>query len=197
MLIVFAGPSTIGKDTTWLHLAEECGFRREVPYTSRPQRHGELDGYDYHFVTVGDFQHMIRSHSLTDWDFTLGHYYGTGLSLEQRSRANEDVSLQALARMSLRLKMRLIDVCTVMLLTSDMGVLEKRLRGRGYQGRELALRLDHGAEEETHAPLFDFVVPDADILPSAKALRVLEDIISARSTQSGAGNLGNGQVQQG
>ena len=151
MLIAIAGPSTIGKDSAWVKVAESLGFAREVPFTTRPIRENEKEGTDYYFIDIGHFQNMIRSNQLTEWDYTLGNYYGTGLTLTERTIQGENIVLPVLARMALRLKARLRNVRTVA----------------------------HGKEEAIHAPLFDFAVPDADILPDTKIARVIRDIVDS------------------
>jgi guanylate kinase len=82
--------------------------------------------------------------------------------------------------MGLRLKQALYPVRTVMLLTSDHNVLRDRLISRGHCGHDLEARLAHALEEEVHAPLYDFVVPDADIVSQDMARRVLAEIASMR-----------------
>lgn len=177
MLLTISGPSAVGKDSTWVRIAEALGFSREIPYTSRPRRTGEVSDRDHHYVTVATFHSMIRDARLTEWDYVLGNYYGTESSLIERVSCGEDAVLQVLGRMALRLKRQLSPVCTIMLATSDRETLQERLRQRGYSGEELNQRVVHGVEELTHAPLFDFVVPDADIMTDIDVTRILQDII--------------------
>lgn len=177
MLLAISGPSTVGKDSTWVPIAETLGFRREIPYTTRQMRQGEVNHGDHHYVSTETFHGMIRDGGLAEWDFVLGNYYGPSTSLRDRLAAGEDVVLQVLGRMALRLKRALPQVCTLMLTTSGRETLEQRLRHRGYSGDTLILRVLHGTEELTHAPLFDFVVPDADIMTDIEITRTLLDII--------------------
>jgi len=55
-LFYICGPSSSGKDTIYSELLKE--FSQElmpvVIYTTRPLRHGEKDGREYHFVTEAD-----------------------------------------------------------------------------------------------------------------------------------------------
>ena len=53
MLYVLMGKSASGKDTIFKKLLDipELNLKKIVPYTTRPLRSGELDGYDYHFVS--------------------------------------------------------------------------------------------------------------------------------------------------
>lgn len=176
MLLTISGPSTVGKDSTWLRIAELLGFIREVPFTTRAPRPHEAEGLEHNFVTMERFRRMIQNNELTEWDFLLGNYYGTGLSLLKRSSSDEKVALQVLGRMAIRLKCRLPQVRTVMLQVSDRTVLRKRLEDRGFAASEIEGRLRLADEELMHSPLFDFVVPDADILTETEVRRVLLEI---------------------
>ncbi len=176
MLLAIAGPSTVGKDAIWLHVARELGFFPEVPLTTRPRRHSEIDGREYHFVSLEEFQSMIKNGQLTAWDFVLGNYYGTQLSLTDRVNAGEKVVLQALGRMAIRLKTQLPNVRTVILQVSDRAVLRRRLEERKFSATEIEGRLRLADEELVHSSLFDFVVPDADILTEDEVRRVLLEI---------------------
>jgi guanylate kinase len=178
MLLAISGPSTVGKDSTWARIAEEFGFSREVPFTTRPRRSSEVDGRDYHFVNAEEFRRMIKKEEVTAWDFILGNYYGTSLSLRTRVQSGEKVVLQVLGRMAIRLKSRLPDVRTVMLQVSDQTMLRSRLELRGYQHEEIEDRLKLADEELIHSPMFDFVVPDADILTDQQVRRVILEVIT-------------------
>jgi guanylate kinase len=181
MLIAIAGPSTIGKDRMWTKVAEGLGFNYETPYTTRPKRFDESPDQEYHFVSIEQFQSMIRTNQITEWDYVLKNYYGTGITLRERILSREDLVLPVLGRMALRLKRAFpTETRSVMLTTSDALTLDRRLHERGYRDDDLVLRKNHAEEEALHAPLFDFVVPDADILQLAEITRVLHEIISTR-----------------
>jgi guanylate kinase len=59
-LYVIAAPSGAGKTSLVKALmAEEPRMRFSVSYTTRPPRPTEVDGRDYHFVSMEEFQAMI------------------------------------------------------------------------------------------------------------------------------------------
>ena len=167
----------MGKDSTWLSVAQRLGFERIVPYTTRPIRDNEIEGLDHQYVSIEDFQRKIRNRELLEWDYVLGNYYGTDKSYESRILSGENFAVTILARMAIRLKMKLTNVVSVLLLTSDSDTLADRLEQRGYRGNELLNRSNHGLEEEAHAMLFDLVVADADILSNDHVARILTEII--------------------
>lgn len=50
MVYVLIGQTLSGKTTLAKELTEKLGIKQIITYTDRPQRHGEINGVDYHFV---------------------------------------------------------------------------------------------------------------------------------------------------
>ena len=62
LLIVFSGPSGVGKDTVLAKLKESAyPLKFITTLTTRPRRTNERDNIDYHFVSKVKFQKMIKS----------------------------------------------------------------------------------------------------------------------------------------
>ena len=77
VLVVLSGPSGVGKDSVILGLKESgYPFYFVVTATTRPKRHNEVDGIDYHFVSVGDFAEMIENNELLEYAVVYGDYKG-------------------------------------------------------------------------------------------------------------------------
>lgn len=54
-MVVLVGESASGKSSIEKYLAENYGYNKVVSYTTRPPREGEVDGVDYHFISVEQF----------------------------------------------------------------------------------------------------------------------------------------------
>ena len=77
LLIVISGPSGAGKDSLLDRLKQMgCPFHFVVTTTTRPQRVGEVDGRDYHFVTQSEFEAMIEQGDLIEHARVYGDYKG-------------------------------------------------------------------------------------------------------------------------
>lgn len=176
MIITYSGPSTIGKDSVWVPLTERYGFEKVIPYTSRNLRPGEKNGQDYNFVTLQQFQEMIKNKELFEWDFFNGNYYGTSIDIVEHAETTNLV-FHVLGRMAIRIKRRLKNTKTVMLLPDSVAILNARLKKRAYSSNEIKARQDHYLEELTHASLFDVVVPSADSITNYEADRLIKKII--------------------
>lgn len=66
MLTIYVGKSASGKDT-FLKKQVAVGVKPIVSYTTRPQRVGEVDGVDYHFVSNGKFSQMITNNEFLEY----------------------------------------------------------------------------------------------------------------------------------
>ena len=77
-LIVFSGPSGVGKGTI---LAKYMEGRRDICYsvsaTTRSPRPGEVDGTHYFFWTKEKFEEMIAAGQMLEYAQYNGNYYGT------------------------------------------------------------------------------------------------------------------------
>ena len=56
MLIILMGKSGAGKDTIQNEIIDRYNFNRFVSTTTRPMRKGEVNGREYHFVSVEEFK---------------------------------------------------------------------------------------------------------------------------------------------
>jgi len=69
ILLVMTGPSGAGKDTISNEVMQVPGFEAEriVTYASRASRPGEVDGVDYNFVTLPQFEEMISTGQFAEY----------------------------------------------------------------------------------------------------------------------------------
>ena len=82
MIFVIMGKSATGKDTIFDRLInnKELGLTRIVPYTTRPQRRGEVEGHEYHFVDEAKMNSLkeaglIAEHRQYDTVHGIWHYF--------------------------------------------------------------------------------------------------------------------------
>jgi len=157
-LVILSGPSGVGKDTVidaW-H-ARDSRVSRVVAYTTREPREGEIDGRDYHFVTVERFMEHAASFDFLEYKEVHGNHYATPLSdleklLEDGRIAVLKIDVQgALTVMGLR-----SDASSVFLLPPDIAELERRIRDRGTDSPEaIAKRLKNAQDEIALSSRYD------------------------------------------
>ena len=79
-LIIIAAPSGSGKTTIVKKLLSiellNLGF--SISSTTRTKRDNELDGKDYHFLSVDNFKEKIQNNEFVEWEEVYKNvYYGT------------------------------------------------------------------------------------------------------------------------
>jgi len=172
-LVILSGPSGVGKDTiidAWSKLNPR--IRRVVAYTTRAPRPGEVDGIDYHFVSVARFLELAESGAFLEFKEVHGNHYATPLHdmeamLEEGLIAILKIDVQgALAAMELR-----PDAVTVFLLPPSTEELENRIRGRGTDdATTIQKRLLNAREEIALADRYQRRIVNDDVT------RVVEEL---------------------
>src|SRR5258708_22360951 len=78
LMFVLSSPSGAGKTTLSRLLIERMpDLKMSVSATTRPMRHGEVDGRDYFFVDKSRFEAMAKQGELLEWATVFDNRYGT------------------------------------------------------------------------------------------------------------------------
>ena len=94
-LIVISGFSGAGKGTVVKKLVEKYGYSLSVSATTREPREGEVDGREYYFKSVADFQNLIDYNGFIEWAQYVDNYYGTPRKfVEDEMNKGNDVILE-------------------------------------------------------------------------------------------------------
>ncbi len=159
-LVVLSGPIGVGKRTIreeYLKLHEHAIKLPTV--TTRGPREGEVEGVDHYYVTYEQFDRMIRSHQLVDYDYYNRVGYGTTKkSIEDARAAGRDVLMIEDMVGAMRVKAQYDDAVLIFFLTPTWEELEDRIRARKSAVGSLEDRLFHAQEQILCADQFDYVV---------------------------------------
>ncbi len=135
-------------------------FQHVVTATTRPQRIGEENGVDYHFLSQEEFQRMIDKGQLLEWAEVYDNYYG--VPRDEVSRAlsqGVDVIVRVDVQGAATIRKILPQAVFIFLMPPSTGELERRLKQRHSESSaSLALRLDKAKEELKSLPLFDYMI---------------------------------------
>lgn len=75
-MIVLVGESASGKSSIEKYLVDNCGYNKIVSYTTRDPREGEVDGIDYHFITVEHFNELKKKNFFAETAIYNNWNYG-------------------------------------------------------------------------------------------------------------------------
>jgi len=161
LFIVLSGPSGVGKDAV-LSRMRELNYPLEyiTTVTTRPQRAGERDNIDYHFISAEKFQEMIEHNELLEWANVYGNWYGVPKeAVKQALDRGEDTILKVDVQGATTIKKILPQAVFIFLMPPSMEELVTRLKQRYTESpSDLALRLKTAEEETKQLSLFDYVV---------------------------------------
>lgn len=76
-ILTITGPSGSGKTELVKLLTQRHNFSKLVSVTTRPPRHGEVEGLDYYFISNDDFLSLKKGNRLIQEVEFNGKYYGT------------------------------------------------------------------------------------------------------------------------
>ncbi len=166
LLIVLSSPSGAGKTTISRMLLEaDRDITMSISATTRPQRPGETDDVDYHFVDDAEFDRMISAGDFVEWAHVFGYRYGTPKApVKQALRQGRDILFdidwQGARQLEPDFREHLV---TIFLLPPSMAELERRLRERGTDSAEvIAERMRRAADEINHWAEYEFVLINHD-----------------------------------
>lgn len=180
LLLVLSSPSGAGKTTLCREiLKNDPALSVSVSLTTRAPRPGEVDGVDYHFRSVREFEELRDQGRLLEWAKVHGNLYGTPLAdvmhrLESGRDLLFDIDWQGARQLALRAPG---DTVRVFVLPPSAAALEARLVGRRQDGAEVIARRMAGAPEEiSHWNEYDYVIVNEDV---GASLACLEAILMA------------------
>jgi guanylate kinase len=161
LLVVLSGPSGVGKDTILMRMRDiGFPFHFVVTATSRAQRPGERDGYDYHFVSKERFEEMIARGELLEWAEVYGHYKGIPKhEVGQALQSGRDVILRIDVQGAATIKRLAPEAVFIFLAPGSFDELHNRLQWRRTESPDqMQQRLAMARREMASLDAFDYVV---------------------------------------
>jgi guanylate kinase len=164
-MVVISGPSGSGKSTICKRLLEDPRVVFSVSATTRKMRPGEVDGRDYHFLSVDEFRRRIARGEFIEHAEVYGNLYGTlRAPLEQAIAAGQLYLLEIDVQGALQLKALGEPGQYVFIAPPDFEELRRRLLKRNTETPEVLERRLHKAEDEYRERIkYDHVVVNDDL----------------------------------
>jgi guanylate kinase len=176
LLVVISGPSGVGKDATIQRMRERgfpCCF--VVTATTRPQRPGEVNGVDYHFVTEDVFENMIARQELLEHAMVYGQYKGIPKGGVRSALASgHDVVIRVDVQGAATVSQLVPQAVTIFLTAESEEALLERLRRRHTEDPEqLQCRIETARAELLCAGEFKYRVVNRESALDDTVERVL------------------------
>ena len=175
LLVVVSGPSGAGKGTICQALLERTSLAYSVSATTRKPRAGEVDGVNYHFLSLEAFEEMIEKDGLLEWAKVYDNYYGTPLKkVEEKLAAGEDILLEIDTQGAMKVREKFPEGVYIFILPPSLAELERRIRGRDTETEEiLKKRLDAAIGEIEEGRRYKYGVTNDEVEDAVEAVRAI------------------------
>jgi len=184
VLVVLSGPSGVGKDSVIQGLKESgYPFYVVVTATTRPRRPSEVDGIDYHFVSVGAFAEMIENNELIEYAVVYGDYKGIPKKHVREALASgQDVIMRIDVQGAATIRALVPNAVTIFLTAESEEELVRRLQLRKTEPPDqLKMRIVTARRELRRFTDFDYVVINPEEQLDEAVDRVLSIIRAEKS----------------
>lgn len=145
-----------------------------VSATTRQPRGQEVNGKDYHFLSVNDFEKKISENAFVEYEQVYqGRYYGTLKSeIERIFSKSNNVIFDVDVKGGINLKKIFGDkALSVFIQPPSVEELRKRLQGRGTDSvEEIEKRVAKAEEEMSYAKNFDRIIINDDLEKASKEI---------------------------
>ena len=183
-LFIIAAPSGCGKTSLVESLINNTkNLRVSISHTTRKPRADEVNGTNYHFVSVAEFQKMVSDNAFIEHAEVFENLYGTSKKLiNDNLNNNIDVILEIDWQGARQVKQNLPSAISIFILPPSKEALELRLKNRA-QDDELIIkkRMQDAENQMSHFNEFDYIVINDNF---NAALADLESIISSSNNLS-------------
>jgi len=175
-LYIVSAPSGAGKTSLVAALLDtDPRVRKSVSFTTRAPRAGEINGREYNFVSVAEFERMRAHGEFVESALVHGNHYGTSHQwLSARRAAGEDILLEIDWQGAAQVRRVHAEAVGIFVLPPSYAALLSRLQGRGTDAPEIITkRLKNAREEISHLIDFDYVIINEDFDRAAAELAAI------------------------
>ena len=167
MMFVLSSPSGAGKTTLTKKIAENNkNFTISISHTTRKPRPNEINGKDYQFVSVQEFNNLVKGNNFFEYASIFNNYYGTLKKpvLELLSQGRDvlfDIDWQGTQQLK---KVKSLSIVTFFILPPNIRALKERLLNR-HEGQEKLIekRMNKFNEEISHWSEYNYVFVNDDL----------------------------------
>jgi guanylate kinase len=187
--IILSSPSGGGKTTIALKLlATRPDVGYSVSCTTRPPRPGEVDGRDYHFISIEKFRRGQATKKFAESAEVHGHLYGTLRAEVKRVLSSGrhvimDIDVQGAKQFARAFPESVL----IFILPPSSKVLVERLKARGTEDPKSLIRRFKSAKAELKAiDLYPYVIVNDEIDSAVAAVSSIVDAEGLRRSRDEA-----------
>ena len=189
-LYVVSAPSGAGKTSLVSKLLEQDPkIQVSVSHTTRNPRPGEVNGINYNFVSIEEFEKLIGDAGFLEHAKVFNNYYGTSQKwVDEKLAQGTDIILEIDWQGAQQVRQCYPDVISIFILPPSREELRSRLASRGQDSDTvIEERMAQARSESSHYPEYDYLVINDDFdhaLSDLASIFVAQRLSQARQADS-------------
>ena len=175
-LFIISAASGAGKTTIVKELLKKCSnLKVSISHTNRKPRPSEVNGKDYFFTEITEFEKMIEEGLFLEYAHCHGNFYGTSKkSVHSLLENGNDVILEIDWQGAQNIKKIFPEAVSIFIMPPSLEILKERLIERNQDSLEvIETRMQSAEEEISHANEFDYVTINAELTHTVSQLMKL------------------------
>ena len=165
-LFIISAASGAGKTTIVKKLLKKCSnLKVSISHTTRRPRPSEVNGKDYFFTEITEFEKMIEEGLFLEYAHCHGNFYGTSKKFVHSLLENgNDVILEIDWQGAQSIKKIFPEAVSIFIMPPSLEILKERLIERNQDSLEvIETRMQSAEEEISHANEFDYVTINEEL----------------------------------
>jgi len=175
-LFIIAAPSGCGKTSLVEALIKKTkNLCVSVSHTTRPPRPDEVNGINYYFVSINEFEEMIKNNAFVEHATVFDNHYGSSTKLiSEKLDEGVDVILEIDWQGARQVKENMPNAISIFILPPSNEALLGRLKQRA-QDDEITInkRMSDAQNQMQHFNEFDYLVINDDFNSALNDLNLI------------------------
>lgn len=177
-LIIISGPSGVGKGTICeIVLNKNTNLVKSVSVTTRKKRKGEIEGVNYFFRTLDEYNKIKENNGFLETFSIYGNFYGTPLNfVKENIEKGKSVLLEIDVQGAMEVKRKMPEAKLIFITPPSIEHLKQRLKKRNTEDENsYNKRIESAKQEIEQKDNYDYIVTNDTL---NKATEDVIDIIN-------------------
>ena len=175
-LFIIAAPSGCGKTSLVEALIKKTkNLCVSVSHTTRPPRPDEVNGINYYFVSINEFEEMIKNNAFVEHATVFDNHYGSSTKLiSEKLNKGVDVILEIDWQGARQVKINMPNSISIFILPPSKEALLGRLQQRAQDNdATINKRMSDAQNQMQHFNEFDYLVINDDFNSALNDLNLI------------------------
>ena len=175
-LFIIAAPSGCGKTSLVEALIKKTkNLCVSVSHTTRPPRPDEVNGINYYFVSINEFEEMIKNNAFVEHATVFDNHYGSSTQLiKEKLDEGVDVILEIDWQGARQVKKNMPNSTSIFILPPSKEALLERLQQRAQDNdATINKRMSDAQNQMQHFNEFDYLVINDDFNSALNDLNLI------------------------